>query len=318
MSIIQRVRSNAKLQAQREGSDLLKGALPGAVSGSLAGVLSGQTSARQAGRNLRAAARTGVVDQANGAVNTAVGLAGRVLSGDISPSAALSAAERSLSDSFALQSAGRLVQSVMGQSPIPVPDARSTGSPPEPWTPAPLWGGLTLERYRKFFVESAMTPHAWKNLWFVSISEQQPSREAPFGVPAMNLLALDVSFAPCTLPGDVVPIGGANMDNLATTERVELRMTTLDDERGSISRWFIGKADQAAGTDGTFGLPADYLLTVTVIQMDPAGEASDLFRMTHRWLMRPGNIDIELSRRAPELQELQVSFVQFDSFMAVP
>lgn len=278
MSIIQRVRSNAALQAQRKGSDLLKGALPGAASGALAGVLSGQTSARQAARNLRAAGATEVVDRLNGAVS-------------------------------------RMLQ---GRFPFEPPKPKANPPEPIPWTPAPLWGGLTLERYRKFFVESAMTPHAWKNLWFVSISEQQPSREAPFGVPAMNLLALDVSFAPCTLPGDVVPIGGANMDNLASTERVEVRMTTLDDERGSIERWFIGKSDQTAHADGTFGLPADYLLTVTVIQMDPTGEASDLFRMTHRWLMRPGNIDVELSRRAPELQELQMSFVQFDTFMAVP
>lgn len=314
MSIIQRVRANAALQAQRKGSDLIKGAVPGAVSGSLAGVLSGQTSARQAGRNLRAAATTGVVDQVNAGVNAGLTTVGKVLSGDITPSEALSATQRSLNNNPTLLR----VRSALGLSPATPPNEKPTGSPPEPWTAAPLWGGLTLDRYRKLFVESAMTPHAWKNLWFVSITEQQPSREAPFGVPALNMLALDVNFAPCTLPGDVVPIGGSNMDNLATTERVELRMTTLDDERGSVSRWFIAKADQAAGTDGTFGVPSDYLLTVTVIQMDPTGEASDLFRMTHRWLMRPGNIDIELSRRAPELQELQMSFVQFDTFMAVP
>ena len=100
MSIIQRVRANAALQAQRTGSSLLKGALPGALSGALAGVLSGQTSGAQLKRNLRAAAATGVVDRLNGAVNTAVKTAGDVLSGNITPSAALSAGQRSLADSF--------------------------------------------------------------------------------------------------------------------------------------------------------------------------------------------------------------------------
>jgi hypothetical protein len=322
VSIIQRVQANAALQAQREGSSLLKGALPGAASGALAGVLSGQTSAKQAARNLRAAGATGIVNRANGLVNTAVRSAGStiggVLSGDISPTDAFSAAQRSLADSFELQSAGRTVQSVLGLSPTPTPKANSTGSQPAPWTAAPLWGGLTLERYRELFVESAMMPHAWKNLWFVSISEQSPSLESPFGVPTMNLLALDVSFSPCTLPGEAVPIGGANMDKLTGTERVELRMTTLDDDQGSVKRWFIAKSDQAAGTDGTFGLPADYLVTVTIAQMDPLGELGTLQRMVHRWLMRTGNIDIELSRRAPELEELQLSFVQFDTFMKVP
>lgn len=187
--------------------------------------------------------------------------------------------------------------------------------PALPWTSAPLYGGLTLDKYRQLAVDSAMLARSWKNLWFLSIEEYQASRESPSGPGPINLLAVDASFTAFAMPGEQVQLGSANMDKLESTERVELRLTCFDDDRGSIKRWFIAKADQAAHVDGTFGLPAEYLCTITITHMATFSGASPSTNMTHRWLMRPNNVDLELSRRANELEEVPMSFVQFDTFM---
>jgi hypothetical protein len=186
---------------------------------------------------------------------------------------------------------------------------------PTAWPAAPLWGGLTLKKARELFTNSASEQRAWKNLWHVTIKDLQPSKEAPAGAEKINLLAVDVSFAPYIMPGEAMTIGSAVIDKLASTDRVELRLTTFDDSVGSLKRWFYGKCDQTANDDGTFGLPAQYLCEITVVHMDPEGKATPKERMTHRWLMRPSNIENELSRRAAELEELQMSFVQFDTCM---
>jgi hypothetical protein len=93
-------------------------------------------------------------------------------------------------------------------------------------------------------------------------------------------------------------------------------MTTMDDESGNIKRWFMSKCMQATHKGGTFGLPSDYLMTLTLTHMASARpERSDL-RLSQSFLVRPSNIEMELSRRSPELEELPLSFVEFDTFMA--
>jgi hypothetical protein len=187
------------------------------------------------------------------------------------------------------------------------------------WAPAPHWGGLKADAFYSLFAESAQTPKAWKNLWFVSVEELRPSQASPTPLGGLwNMLATDVSFAPTTMPGEAVPIGGANMDTLATTERVELRLTTMDTADGRLKRWFLAKADQVAHRDGTFGLPADYLVIIRVTHMAPTNLGSDEERFRHAFLMRPANIEHELSRTETALELLPMSFVQFDTFLEVP
>lgn len=193
---------------------------------------------------------------------------------------------------------------------LPVPGARAQ------WTPAPVFGGLSSADFYDLWRSSAMIAHAYKNLFYVAIEERRPSIGSPGGVPStLNLLAVDVSFAPYTAPGDQVNIGSANIDNLSQAERVEMRITTFDDDRGSIKRWVHGKFDQVTHRDGTFGLPDDYLVTIRVTHMAPTNAGSDDARFRQVFLMRPANIEHEMSRRDPALEELQLSFVQFDTFV---
>lgn len=303
MTIIDRVRSVVAQRAQ--------GAVQRAVSDALPGVL-GRTAAGAITRGI-----AGGIDAARQALPTARQLPDIVL-GEVQRRAdqRVAAAARKVQDALGKQIAGRLPATLPGPSGVATPVPSRPVALPADWTPAPLFGGLTLQRYRQVFAESARTPKAWANLFHVAIGELTPSKEAPQGAGGLlNLLAVDVSFAPCTAPGDVVPIGGANIDHLPASERVELRLTTLDDERGSLKRWFAAKADQAVHRDGTMGLPVDYLVVVAVTHMDPEGQAATSARLRHRWLMRPANMDIELSRGAPELERVQLSFVEFDTFM---
>jgi hypothetical protein len=184
------------------------------------------------------------------------------------------------------------------------------------WTAPPLWGGLTKGEVIQAFNDHAMLAKAWKNLFHVEITEKKASQRAPNGVPtSLSLLAMDVTFTPITMPGEVTQFGGANMDHLTTTDRVEMQIVTMDDAVGTIKRWFDGKADQVAHSDGTFGLPADYLLKIKVSHMDPLNQVSDVFRFKNEFLMRPSGRAVELSRRDQALEEMQLSFVQFDSFL---
>lgn len=297
MSIIARARSIAAQRAQGQVQGLIGGVIPGPMGAVVSGAAVQAIARGPQALKAIVPTKEGLVDLAAGEITRRINQRGAT------------------DDALAGQASGR---GASARPPRPRPGELRpvpTGSPPTLWTPAPLWGGMTLQQYRSAWFERAMTPSAWKNLFFVSIRELQPSREAPNGAEPINLLALDASFAPVTMPGEAVPIGSANLDKLETTDRVELRLTTLDDSRGTLKRWFIAKADQAARQDGTFGLPAEYLCVVSLIHMDPAGKNAPDVRMTHRWLMRPSNIDLELSRRTPELEELAMSFVQFDTFM---
>lgn len=200
----------------------------------------------------------------------------------------------------------------------PFQAAKSAGTEPLPHGlgVSRLWGGVTFDEYRANFVRAASVKHSWKNLFHVQIAERTAVPEsAALSDGFINMLALDVSLSPFTLPGESVPIGSANMDRLASSERVEVRMTTMDDERGSIKRWFMSKCAQATRKDGTFGLPSDYLMVLTITHMASARTERSDPRLSQAFLVRPSNIDLELSRRAPELEELPLSFVEFDTFM---
>lgn len=200
--------------------------------------------------------------------------------------------------------------------PVPTPTALPSNPGPSAWSPAPLWGMMDLNRYRQMWLESAQMQKAWKNLWFVIITDFGSTNSAPgdLTTDAINVLALDVSFAPHTIDSEPVPIGSAVMDSVTGKQRVELRLTTMDTARGDIKRWLEFKARGVAHTDGTFGLPRDYLLGVQLRHMDPAGEWEKQQRFRHRWVMRVASVECELSRRVAELEELQITLAEFDTF----
>lgn len=178
--------------------------------------------------------------------------------------------------------------------------------------PKSLIGGITLDQAREIYNESARTNFAKKNLWYIAIDDMKGGAESPKNV---NLFATNVGYSPHTITGDPVQIGSGVADTITGTERVDMRISTMDDERGSIKRWFKDLSLRVAHPDGTFGLPVDYLLRITVIhafigeQADGAGNA-----FIESFVMRPVSIELDKDRRSDELEELQLNFTEFDTF----
>lgn len=195
----------------------------------------------------------------------------------------------------------------------PSPTARPAQPGPAGWTPAPGFGTMSLNTYRQLWLDSAQVQKAWKNLWYIEITDFEATEEGA-NSDLLNVLALDVSFGPYTIASEPVPIGAAVMDSVTGTERVELRLTTLDDISGSIKRWVRQKMGQIAATDGTFKVPKAYLVNVKITHMDPGNEFGKDDRFRHRWIMRLTSMECELSRRSAELEELQISLTEFDTF----
>lgn len=179
-----------------------------------------------------------------------------------------------------------------------------------------LIGGITLEEARAIFEQTRKIEYARKNLFCIQIEDLNPSwQESPA---LINMFATDVSYAPWTITGDAVRIGSGYMDTVQAAERVEMRVTTMDDAAGSLKKWFEERSLLIGHADGTIGLPVDYLVRVTVthavIGDNAIGAKSakkDVF------IMRPGNIEYDLSRRDQAMSELQMTFVQFDTFCNV-
>ena len=133
-------------------------------------------------------------------------------------------------------------------------------------------------------------------------------------VSSFDMLALDVSYGPSII-GDHVQIGGAFIDKPTGRTPTELQVTTMDDEAGTLKRWFDAKMEQVVHTDGTFGLPAEYLVTFEIVHAVPSDEVPNQVRAYRKIMrMRAASAQIDLSRREQAVSELQMTFTQYDNF----
>jgi hypothetical protein len=178
-----------------------------------------------------------------------------------------------------------------------------------------LVGGISLADAKAIFDQTSKIEYARKNLFHLQIEDLKPSKESPAHI---NLFATDVGYSPWTITGDAVRIGTGYMDTVQGSEPVEMQVTTMDDAGGTIKRWFEERASLIGHADGTVGLPIEYLMRVTVTHAVIGSEAIGAqFAKKDVYIMRPGNIQFEKSRREQALEELQMTFVQFDTFSNV-
>lgn len=188
--------------------------------------------------------------------------------------------------------------------------------------PTPLLGNVSLERVEEVQNLLHDIRMARKNLWYIRVTDQNPPATAggiPAGVPLglLDMLAVDVSYSPFTMAGEKINIGSAVLDRLTGTENVDLSLTVLDDEVGTIKRWFEGKCKQAANSDGTFGLPVEYCVNIEVVHAISTPEAAiNGMPYTSKMLMRPQAIQFDMSRRDQAMQELQLNFTEFDTHLS--
>ncbi len=182
----------------------------------------------------------------------------------------------------------------------------------------PLLGGITPAEAKRICAEVQATQYAKKNLFFLEIVDYFPDLGGTQGQTSslFNMFATSVSVGPNTISGDNHAVGSANIDNVHGSERIELRVTTYDDAAGSIKQWFQTRADLIAHSDGTFGVPADYLVQVRILHAAINDDVMARYGgYEEKFIMRCGSLETELNRSEDGLQEVQLSFVQFDTFM---
>ena len=176
----------------------------------------------------------------------------------------------------------------------------------------PLESAINLLRGDPLSMLSKAISSGLSSLMGVQLGGQSTAPPTDVGY-LMHLFATEVSYASVTLTGDKVALGGGTMDLLHGREAVELTITTMDDEVGTLKRWFRGKQLQAAHRDGTVGLPDDYCVRIT-IQHGHAKASTDAYAA--RWRMRPVSISHSLSRSDADVERLQMTFTQYDSVIA--
>lgn len=180
----------------------------------------------------------------------------------------------------------------------------------------PLLGGVTLTQARQLYEQLRDAQLARKNLFFIRVVDYNPPpleyAEGSYFTSLFNLFAVDVSYSPGTLSGEKIPLGSAVMDRISGVESIELNITTMDDSRGSLKRWFDAKVAQAAHADGTFGLPCETWVDIECYHATPQAR-DDAYKINVR--MRPQNTSHDLSRRDQGLSEVVMTFTQADTFI---
>ena len=130
----------------------------------------------------------------------------------------------------------------------------------------------------------------------------------------MNLFVTDIDLNPMNISGEKRRVGGAFVDTPTGAEATEIRLTTMDDELGTVKRWFEKHCAAVVASDGTFGVPASYQLTIKVLHAVVHGEdTTNAF--INKGLYRAASYEVQLSRRDQAMQEVTLTFTQIDSFM---
>lgn len=193
-------------------------------------------------------------------------------------------------------------------------------------TPSPVFGGITPQEAKSIYSKIAAAKHSRKNLFLLEIEDVKKAEDGSgdgadaLGIDGIdgtfNLFATEVSYSPWTITGEKRKVGGVSTDTVNASEPMDMRITTLDDENGTLKKWFAGKCKQAVHSDGTVGVPADYLVKVSLLHsfITPTLGENGYRDVVY---MRPANIDMDLSRRESAMQEITMTFVQFDNFYPV-
>jgi len=174
-------------------------------------------------------------------------------------------------------------------------------------TATPLYGGISPKEAKSIQQEAIRTGRAKKNLFLVRVSSPLMGDFSD----EFNLFCTDIEHGPVTLTGDKLKVGATVIDSATGTEVDEIRMTTMDDKKGTIRKWFSAHSDAVASADGTVGVPADYAITITVTH----SFVGDLGGFRTKGLFRPVSYEVSLSRREDALEEVQMTFTQLDTFM---
>lgn len=177
-------------------------------------------------------------------------------------------------------------------------------------TALPCFGGIKPVEALSLVQKLQRETYAKKNLWLLDVTSAMginiPER--------FNLFATDVEYTPCMLQGESIQVGGAQIASVVGSEAAELRITTYDDAAGTLKKWFSAHHALVSPQDGTVSEPAKYAIRIAVlhsyVERSAAGRSFESVG-----LFRPTSMDISLSRREDNLEEISMTFTQLDTFM---
>lgn len=127
-----------------------------------------------------------------------------------------------------------------------------------------------------------------------------------------NMLASGVSYTPFSIESDSFAIGSALADGFRSSAKSEISITTLDNEKGDIKRWFKEKASRIIHKDGTVGVLTDGLVEITILH---AFASDDLGGFKETIVCRPVSTDYEFQRMENAPQEFTMRFEQTDTWL---
>lgn len=294
-NIAESLSSSGLVGSIRSGLDSALGGVAGSASKALGGSKLAQTVTNM-GKSMASNAAMNLVNKyvplkAQHAINAGAGAVGDLMRGDWD------------SAGMRLLDSGLLNNLLPGMSGV--------ASQTKFWCgPTPLFGGISPTEAKRIYDEMRGQRLSKKNLWLIEVSSHLRGDASQ----RFNLFATEVEYEPFVLAGEKRRVGGAVVDAVQGAEPVELRLTTMDDQTGSLKKWFAAHHDAAASRNGTVGVPDTYAITIKVVH-------SFITRDSNRGgyedigLFRPVNLSVSLSRREDGLQEVQMTFSQLDTFM---
>ena len=200
---------------------------------------------------------------------------------------------------------------LMGNIPMQYSNLGQAGQVPFWNIPNPLFGGITPQGALAIHQQIAETKYARRNLFLIEVNSKLSGEFA-----ALNFFATGVDYAPDTVSGEKYRVGAATVDSIQCSDPTELRITTLDDAQGSVKNWFVAHILAEAPGDGTMGLPDDYKIRIRVTHSTVTKPIAKHFE--NLAYFRAANMELSLSRRESEMEEINMTFVQMDSFISPP
>lgn len=177
--------------------------------------------------------------------------------------------------------------------------------------PTPLFGGISPSEAKKMYDQSRAQKFSKKNLFLIEVDSHLKGDISEH----FNIFVTELDYAPNTITGEKRKIGSASVDSVQSAEPVELRTTTLDNQQGTIKKWFEKHCEATAHADGTVGVPAEYAIRIKIVHafITTGSFVGEPYRSIG--LFRPANMEFNLSRREDGLQEIQLTFSQLDTFI---
>lgn len=175
-------------------------------------------------------------------------------------------------------------------------------------------GNMSIRDVWEMYKHTDVDSLSRKNFYILEVNDRSSAAPTSNGdrFSRFNLLATALSFTAFDIQGEAVPIGAVELDKPSASPRTVMNLTMLDDAYGTIKRWAEQKALMIAASDGTFLPPSHYVFDVRIVFGTNIADANYYEQI---YTMRVQTMPHELSRTEQGLEEIQLTFVQSDTFM---